>query len=95
MSLVVHTVGQIRLEIEILVLFYYLNCALWTRGFACTTDYTVTDPNGYRFAIFHLINAHWTNVYASFASIAFLTNLDFYHIHTLTNYQKNISNKRV
>jgi hypothetical protein len=72
-----------RLEVKILVLFYHLDGALWTRGFASAADYAVTDPNWNRFTIFHLINAYWTNVYASFATIAFFTNLDFYHIHTL------------
>ena len=52
---------------------------MWAGGFACSAYYAVADSDRDGFAVFHLVNTDWANVYASFASIALFTNFNFDH----------------
>ena len=62
----------------------YLDGALWALSFTSAANETLVNFNGCRFAVFHLVNAYWTGVYAGFASIALVAvNHYFYHVSYL------------
>jgi hypothetical protein len=60
-----------------------LDGTLRALGFTSTTNKTLVNLDGCRFAVFHLVNAYWASVYAGFASVAFIVNYDFYHFSYL------------
>ena len=68
----------------------YLDCALWALSFTSAANEALVNFDGYRFTVFHLVNAYGAGVYAGFASIAFtVVNHYFYHFHTsISFYQK-------
>ena len=59
----------------------YLNCTFRTLGFTCSADKTLVNINWNRFAVFDLIDAYWTSVYAGFASVApIIINYYLHHV---------------
>jgi len=78
-----HACNGINREINFLLLDY-LNCAFRTLGFACPANKTLVNINWDGFAVFDLIDAYWTSVYAGFASVApIIIDYYFYHVRYL------------
>jgi hypothetical protein len=72
----------------------YLDGALWALCFTSATNEALVNLDGCGFAVFHLINAYRTGVYAGFASIAFVAvNHYFYHVFSSIGFYQKLKGK--